>query len=60
MPLQFGEVDARDFVRAWKVGLMEHLGGGLYRAARNAAGEKFFNIGSETSIPRTFRLHRKR
>lgn len=50
------ETDARDFVRAWKGGLLSHQGRGLYRASRNAASEQFFWTGAKQPTPRSFTL----
>lgn len=50
------EADARDFLRAWKGGLLQHRGRGLYRAARSAATEQLFWDGPKSSNPRTFTL----
>ena len=55
-PRLFSEDDASNFVRAWDAGLIRHAGGGRYVAARNVAGEKFFNAGLRSERPRTFRL----
>lgn len=54
--LRVADVDARDFMRAWKGGLIEHQGRGRYRAPKNAAAEQFFWSGPKQSKPRTFTL----
>ena len=53
---RFNEEDARYFVMAWEAKLIEHDGGGKYKAPRNSSCEKFFNIGSKNVLPRTFTL----
>lgn len=50
------DVDARDFLRAWAGGLIQHQGRGLYRAPKSAASEQFFWSGPKRSNPRTFTL----
>lgn len=50
------DVDAADFVRAWKEGLMRQQKPGLYRAARSAASEQFFWSGPRDQVPRSFTL----
>ena len=50
------DIDARDFMRAWAGGLVNHEGRGLYRASRSAASEQFFWTGPRKSTPRTFSL----
>ena len=50
------EIDARNFMRAWHGGLIEHEGRGLYRAARSSASEQFFWSGARHGTPRSFTL----
>lgn len=50
------DLDALDFLRAMDASLVEHVGGGLYRAPRSCAGEMFFWEGSKEPTPRTVTL----
>lgn len=54
--LHFGEEDARHFVMGWEAELIAHDGGGKYKAPRNSACEKFFNVSDKSVLPRTFTL----
>lgn len=54
--LRIAYPDARDFIRAWEGGLLQHDGHGLYRAPKSSAAEQFFWTGPKHSKPRTFTL----
>lgn len=54
--LNVSECDARDFLRAFDRGLIEHQGRGTYRASRSAANEQFFWEGWKSKEPRRFSL----
>src|SRR5690606_24746041 len=40
--VKIADVDAWDFAKAWKAGLLTEVSGGLYRAPRSSASEQFF------------------
>lgn len=54
--IRVAEIDARDFVRAWRGGLIKHQQRGLYRAPKSAASEQFFWTGPKLPVPRSFTL----
>jgi hypothetical protein len=50
------ETDARDFLRAWYGGLIQHEGGGRYRAPRKSNIQLFFWAYDDGSKPKPFSL----
>jgi hypothetical protein len=50
------EKDAADFLLALDAGLIEHRGGGLYKAPKSLAGEQFFWSGKKSVSPRPITL----
>lgn len=54
--IKLHETDARDFLRAWDSGLLEHIGRGQYRAAKSAASEQWFWSGAKGAAIRSVTL----
>lgn len=54
--MRVSEADARYFLLAWRAGLIEHEGRGIYRAAMSSTGEQFFWEGPKAAKPRPFTL----
>jgi hypothetical protein len=55
--IKVSDIDARDFVRAWRGGLINRADKpGLYRSPRSAASEQFFWEGPRKQCPRSFTL----
>jgi len=50
------DIDASNFIRAIDGGLVEHLGGGNYRAPKSLAIESFFWEGPKKTVPRRLTL----